>query len=261
MYAGRFGRGAVDSVSGRADTGSTASLLRLGGVDLTPRQTELADAALRLLAREGMPAVTFRAVAAESGWSLGAVQKAYASKSALLAAMFARLREAAQPRVTTEPGRPTLHEWLVGLFLSIMPLDERRRDLQLQGSAFTQRAAYDPAVAAAMSLSDNEIRGLLGGLGGGPTWGGCVGGRRRAPPAVGPCCFPGTPAASPPSPGRWTRGRMREALFPVFPEVFMTDPADTADIVLPATSNLEQADLHKAYGHTLLRYNLSLIHI
>lgn len=164
MYAGRFGRGAVDSVSGRADTGSTASLLRLGGVDLTPRQTELADAALRLLAREGMPAVTFRAVAAESGWSLGAVQKAYASKSALLAAMFARLREAAQPRVTTEPGRPTLHEWLVGLFLSIMPLDERRRDLQLQGSAFTQRAAYDPAVAAAMSLSDNEIRGLLGGL-------------------------------------------------------------------------------------------------
>ena len=164
MYAGRIGRGAVDPVSGRADTGSTAYLLRLGGVDLTPRQTELADAALRLLAREGMPAVTFRAVAAESGWSLGAVQKAYASKSALLAAMFARLREAAQPRVTTEPGRPTLHEWLVGLFLSIMPLDERRRDLQLQGSAFTQRAAYDPAVAAAMSLSDNEIRGLLGGL-------------------------------------------------------------------------------------------------
>ena len=48
----------MDSVSGRADTGSTASLLRLGGVDLTPRQTELADAALRLLAREGMPAVT-----------------------------------------------------------------------------------------------------------------------------------------------------------------------------------------------------------
>lgn len=164
MYAGRIGRGAVDPVSGRADTGSTAYLLRLGGVELTPRQTELADAALRLLAREGMPAVTFRAVAAESGWSLGAVQKAYASKSALLAAMFARLREAAQPRVTTEPGRPTLHEWLVGLFLSIMPLDERRRDLQLQGSAFTQRAAYDPAVAAAMSLSDNEIRGLLGGL-------------------------------------------------------------------------------------------------
>jgi anaerobic selenocysteine-containing dehydrogenase len=35
----------------------------------------------------------------------------------------------------------------------------------------------------------------------------------------------------------------------------MTDTADYADIVLPATSQLEQADLHKAYGHTMLTYN------
>jgi anaerobic selenocysteine-containing dehydrogenase len=35
----------------------------------------------------------------------------------------------------------------------------------------------------------------------------------------------------------------------------MTDTAELADIVLPATSNLERVDLHKAYGHTLLRYN------
>jgi anaerobic selenocysteine-containing dehydrogenase len=35
----------------------------------------------------------------------------------------------------------------------------------------------------------------------------------------------------------------------------MTDTAEMADIVLPATSNLEAPDLHKGYGHTLLRYN------
>ena len=35
----------------------------------------------------------------------------------------------------------------------------------------------------------------------------------------------------------------------------MTDTADMADIVLPATSQLEQVDLHKAYGHTILSYN------
>ena len=34
-------------------------------------------------------------------------------------------------------------------------------------------------------------------------------------------------------------------------DLFMTDTADYADIVLPATSQLEQTDLHKAYGHTL----------
>jgi len=45
---------------------------------LSARQGELADAALRILGRDGIAAVSFRAVAAESGWSLGAVQKAFA---------------------------------------------------------------------------------------------------------------------------------------------------------------------------------------
>jgi anaerobic selenocysteine-containing dehydrogenase len=35
----------------------------------------------------------------------------------------------------------------------------------------------------------------------------------------------------------------------------MTDTAMYADIVLPATSQLEQTDLHKAYGQTYLTYN------
>src|SRR5205085_2327909 len=38
-------------------------------------------------------------------------------------------------------------------------------------------------------------------------------------------------------------------------ELFLTDTADHADIVLPATSQLEHTDVHKAYGHTWLTYN------
>ena len=68
-------------------------------MDLSPRQAEFADAALRLVARDGLSAVTFRSLAAEAGMSLGAVQKAFPSKEQLLRAMFGRLRFPGQKRL------------------------------------------------------------------------------------------------------------------------------------------------------------------
>ena len=72
-------------------------------MELTPRQAEFSDAALRLLAREGWPPVSFGTVAAEAGMSLGAVQKAFASKNDLLSAMFSRLRRTGYGPIGVEP--------------------------------------------------------------------------------------------------------------------------------------------------------------
>jgi anaerobic selenocysteine-containing dehydrogenase len=44
-------------------------------------------------------------------------------------------------------------------------------------------------------------------------------------------------------------GFSREDLFTVVMDHFQTDTADYADIVLPATTQLEHYDVHKAYGH------------
>ena len=75
------------------------------------------------------------------------------------------------------------------------------------------------------------------------------------PPIKSLFVFGSNPAASAPNAGRIAAGLQREDLFTVVHELFMTDTADYADLVLPATSQLEQTDLHKSYGHTILTYN------
>ncbi len=44
-------------------------------------------------------------------------------------------------------------------------------------------------------------------------------------------------------------GFARDDLFCVVHEIFQTDTADYADILLPATTQLEQLDIHSSYGH------------
>jgi hypothetical protein len=46
-----------------------------------------------------------------------------------------------------------------------------------------------------------------------------------------------------------SRGFARDDLFCVVHEIFQTDTADYADILLPATTQLEQIDIHSSYGH------------
>jgi anaerobic selenocysteine-containing dehydrogenase len=58
------------------------------------------------------------------------------------------------------------------------------------------------------------------------------------------------PVAVAPESPRVVRGFSREDLFTVVLEHFMTDTADHADFVLPATTQLEHLDVHTAYGHT-----------
>jgi anaerobic selenocysteine-containing dehydrogenase len=63
------------------------------------------------------------------------------------------------------------------------------------------------------------------------------------------------PAAVAPNQQRVLQGLRREDLFTVVLEHFQTDTADYADIVLPATTQLEHFDIHKSYGHTYVLAN------
>lgn len=50
------------------------------------------------------------------------------------------------------------------------------------------------------------------------------------------------------------RGLAREDLFLVVHEHFLTETAELADVVLPATMFVEHADVYRSYGHRLMQY-------
>ena len=67
------------------------------------------------------------------------------------------------------------------------------------------------------------------------------------------------PVAVAPDSARVAKGFARDDLFTVVLEHFMTDTADLADYVLPATTQLEHLDVHTAYGHTYALVNEAAI--
>lgn len=75
------------------------------------------------------------------------------------------------------------------------------------------------------------------------------------PPIYSLYVYNANPAASSPNAGKIREGLLRDDLFTVVHELFETDTARYADVILPATSQLEQVDVHKPYGHLSLQYN------
>jgi anaerobic selenocysteine-containing dehydrogenase len=63
------------------------------------------------------------------------------------------------------------------------------------------------------------------------------------------------PVAVCPDSEKVVAGFRREDLFCVVMDSFLTDTADYADIVLPATTQLEHYDVHKSYGHLYVLAN------
>ena len=78
---------------------------------------------------------------------------------------------------------------------------------------------------------------------------------REPSPAFGPkveaiVVYNSNPVAVAPDSSKVVQGFAREDLFTVVLEHFKTDTADYADYILPATTQLENWDIHLSYGHT-----------
>lgn len=87
---------------------------------------------------------------------------------------------------------------------------------------------------------------------------------KDASPGFGPkieavIVYNANPLAIAPDSAKVQKGFEREDLFTVVLEHFHTDSADYADILLPATTQLEHVDAHLAYGHLYMMANNAAI--
>src|SRR4051812_1291397 len=75
------------------------------------------------------------------------------------------------------------------------------------------------------------------------------------PPVRATVVYNNNPVAVCPESDKVIAGFSREDLFTVVIDHFQTDTADYADILLPATTQLEHWDVHKSYGHLYMLAN------
>jgi anaerobic selenocysteine-containing dehydrogenase len=78
---------------------------------------------------------------------------------------------------------------------------------------------------------------------------------RADPPVRAIYVYNSNPVAVAPDSRAVVAGFSRDDLFTVVHDAFLTDTCDYADIVLPATTQLEHLDVHRSYGHLYVLAN------
>jgi AcrR family transcriptional regulator len=118
-------------------------------VDHPARRRELADAACRVIARNGLGGTTLADVADESGWSIGSMRHYFPNKDELVASALWRVGERVDDRIRRRTaGGMTVKDLRIAA-IELLPLDADRREEALVHLAFIAQAAVVPALADA----------------------------------------------------------------------------------------------------------------
>lgn len=118
-------------------------------VDHEHRRRELAEAVWRVIRRDGVERATVRAVAAESGWSSGALRHYFGTQQELLRFAVELILERVPQRIRAHLAEtwPDPLRRAQRLLEELLPLDEERQVEVLVWLAFTDRARVDPVLA------------------------------------------------------------------------------------------------------------------
>lgn len=119
-------------------------------VDHEQRRATILKAFRRVALREGLHAVSLRAVAQEAKISLRLVQYYFETKAGLMRAGLRALEEASNTRwakrLAQEPQPPTARAWLRALFLEALPSDRDSRAFHLLWMSYAVLAMTDGTI-------------------------------------------------------------------------------------------------------------------
>ncbi|MFB9330728.1 TetR/AcrR family transcriptional regulator [Paenibacillus aurantiacus] len=115
-------------------------------VDHQQRKEELAEAAWRVIRKDGLDGLSVRRVADEAGMSLGSLRHYFHSQDELVAFAMRLISERANARIDRLPfnGQP-YHDMMLVL-AELIPLDEQRLSEAEVWLAFSGKAVSDPAI-------------------------------------------------------------------------------------------------------------------
>ncbi|AEV82097.1 TetR family transcriptional regulator [Actinoplanes sp. SE50] len=129
-------------------------------VDHDARRRELAGAVQRVIARDGVAQVSIRTVAAESGWSSGALRHYFATRDELLAFACEQMIEQVTERIVAMPTDGPTPAVVRRILLETMPVDEQRYTEAAIGFAFLALGLSDPALARVQRLTFTRMANL-----------------------------------------------------------------------------------------------------
>ena len=117
-------------------------------VDHEARKRQITDAVVRLTVKGGLPAATFREVAAEAGVSVRLVQYYFGTKDQLLLDTQRHVaeRSVARMRRLLEGGSDEPRQILRTIMRSFVPVDDESRDAMLMFVALFTASLLDPVL-------------------------------------------------------------------------------------------------------------------
>lgn len=129
-------------------------------VDHEERRRELAEAVWRVILRDGVEGVSVREVAAEAGWSAGALRHYFGTKEALLVSAARLLEERVMGRLAGGPRGRTPREAVRAALCEVLPLDEERRREGAIWLAYANRSMVDGRIADEHEIVFDGMREL-----------------------------------------------------------------------------------------------------